>query len=511
MLLWLILSSTVFLRQPIPLDETRYLSVAWEMWLRNDYLLPFLNGQTYSHKPPLLFWLYQAGWLVFGINDWWPRLIGPMCALANLVLVKKLATKLWPDLASATLLAPWILISTLLWTLFATSGMFDILLTCWVLLGMQGLFVSAYENTYRGWFYFAIAIGLGLLTKGPVIFLHLLPTAILLSKPPATKTGIWFSGLLLSIVSGILMALCWAIPAAVAGGSDYASAIFWHQSADRALGSHIHARPVYWYLPLLPLIFFPWIIWPRFWTNLLAGRFAEDKGMHLCLAWLASTLLIFSLLPSKQIHYLIPALPAFALLVARVLSNGSKPGSISLQLCVPLAFALIGIFLIFMPLLPILSQFKWVQALDLGWGIGVMTIAALLTAATLFFKHLSEIALSTALVSGVYIGLLFFFEYTGLAYNLKPAALTLKSLQEQGVSCAFIGDYQGQLHFLGRLTQPLPTLPTSQASAWAELHTNGCLISLEKQPPLTAMYFQAHREYWLVFRSAHESALVRPI
>jgi 4-amino-4-deoxy-L-arabinose transferase-like glycosyltransferase len=38
-------------RSLIPVDETRYTSVAWEMWLRGDYLVPHLNGATYSHKP----------------------------------------------------------------------------------------------------------------------------------------------------------------------------------------------------------------------------------------------------------------------------------------------------------------------------------------------------------------------------------------------------------------------------------------------------------------------------
>ena len=66
--LWLLLTTTIFFRNPIPIDETRYLSVAWEMWLRGDFLVPYLNGHTYSHKPPLLFWLFESGWAIFGVN-----------------------------------------------------------------------------------------------------------------------------------------------------------------------------------------------------------------------------------------------------------------------------------------------------------------------------------------------------------------------------------------------------------------------------------------------------------
>ena len=57
-LLWgLVVAVALIVRPPLPVDETRYLAVAWDMWLENHYLVPHLNGEPYSHKPPLLFWL----------------------------------------------------------------------------------------------------------------------------------------------------------------------------------------------------------------------------------------------------------------------------------------------------------------------------------------------------------------------------------------------------------------------------------------------------------------------
>ena len=52
----------LWLRPLLPVDETRYLSVAWEMWQRGDFLVPHLDGVPYSHKPPLLFWLVHGLW-----------------------------------------------------------------------------------------------------------------------------------------------------------------------------------------------------------------------------------------------------------------------------------------------------------------------------------------------------------------------------------------------------------------------------------------------------------------
>lgn len=560
--LWLLLTATIFFRTPIPIDETRYLSVAWEMWLRGDFLVPYLNGNTYSHKPPLLFWLMQVGWAIFGVNEWWPRLVGPLCALVNLLLVRKLAAKLWPEQTTVALMVPWILIATLLWTLFATSTMFDILLTGCVLLGMLGLVDAARGAMARGWAYVALAIGFGLLAKGPVVFLHLLPSALLMglwSPQRQVSYPRWLACLLLAVLVGGLIALAWAIPAAKAGGERYAAEILWHQTADRTVGTQIHVRSWFWYLMFLPLflfpwvflprfwcklrssrlaadsglrfallwlasaviifsllpnktVLFPWIYWPRFWRNLRRSWIETDPGLRFALLWLVSSFIIFSLLPSKQIHYLIPMMPAFAIMMARLLAGTEQTdGALWRELLVSGMFGLIGIFLVLLPWVPGLSKLSWVQSVEAEWGLGVLVIAVGLAGGTVYRRKLSVAMLSTALVSAVFIGFIFFFQYTGLAYNLRPAAMRVAAFNKYDVPYAFVGNYQGQLNFLGRLTRPVPVLQAGQLASWSKQHFDGYLISLEKEKPSEAFYLQPHREYWLVFRPAAQVARIKPL
>lgn len=503
--LWLLLTASIYFRNPIPIDETRYLSVAWEMWLRGDFLVPYLNGHTYSHKPPLLFWLFQGGWWLFGVNEWWPRWVGPICALINLGVTRHLAYKLWPEQAWVALTAPWILIATLLWTLFATSTMFDTLLTCCVLLGMLGLFEAAQGSLRKGWSFFALAIGLGLLAKGPVIFLHLWPTALLtLLWAPRQRSAhfVWLGYLLLASLAGIALALCWALPAAAAGGEEYASAILWHQTADRAVATKIHARSWFWYLPFVPLLLFPWISWPRFWQNLRLCNITGDQSLRFSLTWLLGGFVLFSLLPSKQLHYLIPLLPAFALVFARILTQIDTPRHIQAELLPAALIALVGLFLIFLPQIPSLAKLTWVQSVGPSWGLSVIALALALASATVYFHKLSAFALSATVVVSIFIGFIFFFSYTGLGYNLRPAALAIKSFTEQNIPVVFVGDYQGQFNFLGGFTQPLPVIETEQAALWAQQHPSGYLISLERNRPEQAAYIQPHREHWLVFKAA---------
>ena len=94
---WAALMLAVILMRPLtPVDETRYVTVAWEMRQSGNLLQLRLNGALYGHKPPLLFWLVNAGWSLFGVNEWWPRLLTGLFGLGALALLARLARELAP-------------------------------------------------------------------------------------------------------------------------------------------------------------------------------------------------------------------------------------------------------------------------------------------------------------------------------------------------------------------------------------------------------------------------------
>jgi len=190
----------------LPVDETRYLSVAWEMWLRHDWLVPHLNGSVYVDKPPALFWLILAGWKVFGVAEWWPRLIPALAAVGALGLTARLARVLWPADPRAGA-AVWILTTMVWWFLWTGLVMFDLLLTVAVLLGWNAL---VDPPCGRGrWLWFALAVGAGVLIKGPVVLLFLLPPALLAPWWRGEPVGgAWYGRLALATVGDWLWCFC---------------------------------------------------------------------------------------------------------------------------------------------------------------------------------------------------------------------------------------------------------------------------------------------------------------
>ena len=385
--LWaLLLGAALWLRPLWPIDETRYLSVAWEMWSRGDPLVPHLNGLPYSDKPPLLFWLIELSWSLFGVNPWTARLIAPLFALASLFLAAGLARRLWPGPAGrdAARLAPAILLGTALWAAFGTLTMFDMPLTFFTLLGMHGGLAAARamdqgRRAWRGFALLGLAIGLGVLAKGPAILLHVLPAVVLapLWRTPATaggRWGRWYGGLGLAVLLGAAIARAWAIPAALAGGSAYREAILWGQTAGRMAHSFAHAHPFWWYLPLLPLLLAPWVLWPRLWRALPALR--GDAGARFCLAWALPVFLAFSLISGKQAQYLLPIFPPLALLAARALSIAAPAARRGDGLGPALFFAVLGAALVAVPLLAARLRLPEVVGdIPLWTGLAVLALA----------------------------------------------------------------------------------------------------------------------------------------
>lgn len=327
---WLLLVLPAILGRPLlPIDETRYVGVAWEMWHQGEFLVPLLNSEPYSHKPPLLFWFIQLGWSVFGVNELWPRLLPALFSLATVVLTWRVGARLFPQRPGVGLLAGTMLLGSLLWGVFTPALMFDLLLSFWVLLATYGLMCAANGRAMSGWTLVAFATGLGLLAKGPVVLLYTVPLALLVplggQHPPALR---WYACLAAALLAGTAIALAWAIPAAMRGGPDYAKAIFWSQSADRMVDSFAHRRPLWWYLPLLPLLLFPWLCWPVLWRGLARLLRRPEPAVRLLLWWLLLVLAIFCLISGKQVHYLLPLFPAAALLFARALHEAGAAGGL---------------------------------------------------------------------------------------------------------------------------------------------------------------------------------------
>jgi 4-amino-4-deoxy-L-arabinose transferase-like glycosyltransferase len=497
-------------RPLLPIDETRYAAVAWEMWLRGDFLVPHLNGVPYHHKPPLLFWLIHASWAVFGVSEWSMRLISPLFAAGTLVLAQRLGRALWPLRPQVAAMAPDLVLASLLFTYFASALMFDAMLAFFVALGLLGL-VRAWRSGggVAGFVMLAFGMGGALFAKGPVALLHLLPLALaapwwMREQPPPWRR--WYLGVALALLGAAAMILAWAIPAGLSGGAEYRNAIFWGQTANRMVSSFAHRAPWWAYLAWLPLMLAPWLLWPRWWRGLKRELLAES-GTRFVLGGALFCLVAFSLVSGKRPHYLLPEFVLFALLAARALCD-SRPGRWPTAL---LAIGFIALGLGVIGAAPRLAKtFAGAGEVSMLYGPAVLSAVAglwLLWRASPADPTIEvrRIASATLVVAS---GFLVAFDI-GMRepYDLGTVGAKLAQFEREGRPLGFEGDYHGQWTFAGRLQRPLAEVPEAQVAAWLAAHPQGRIVVTYRDraeiPAGTVVeYSRRYRGAWLAIVAA---------
>ncbi len=476
-------------RPLLAIDETRYAAVALDMLQHGDWLVPHLNGAAYSHKPPLLFWLVLAGWKVFGVSATWARLVGPLAGMVAVSLVASIARVLWPLDVRTRRWAPVITAAALVWAAFGSLFMFDTLLACSALVALLGVVHVVEYDHRRGIVYIAVGIALGILAKGPVVFLHMLPAALFApwwATPRADRRWRrWYAMLVAAVILGAGGALLWAIPAGLAGGPEYSLAIFLGQTSGRVTQSFAHRRSLWWYLPLLPALLFPWFMWPESWRALKALRAApRDTGVRFAVVWALAGLIAFSLVSGKQVHYLLPLVPAIALLLARGLSQ-REAAPLARPWIVALVIVVIAVGVIVAGTTTLLTRVVWWPHETVAWW---WALAPLFAAGMLVMWQRGRItrnaavhalAVSTAVLL---CGVQFAAGRAGtVPYDTAPMAAAVRRALESGHPVAMIGTYNGEYHFEGRLqSMHIDVIAAGSADAWLRSHDGGLLLRYDR-------------------------------
>lgn len=422
-----LLAAFVALRPLLPIDETRYLDVAWEMWLSGDPFHLTRNFQPYAHKPPLLFWLINLVWSVTGVQEFPARLVGPACGVALAAATAALGSRLWPREPGLGARAILVLTGFTVFLVYAGATMFDTLLALSVVLGVGLLWrIGQGGAGWRHWAGFGLALGLGTLAKGPVILVHLLPLLLTMRLwapvPPSVPRRATGLGLALGV--GLAVVALWLGPALIRGTPEFRHELLWTQSAGRVAGGLAHDRPVWFLAALLPVLLFPWGWWPALWRQ---GRalVGADGAARMLAVWAGSAVVLFSLISGKQAHYLLPEYPALALLVARAL-----------------------------PALPGARRATAIAAAGAGLALALHLVVAL--------------------------------SPLHARYDAGPAAERIAAAAGKGVAIAAM-PYNAEFNFAARLTTPVAT-PDGPAALkdWAAAHPGGLVLGPVDRMPVTA-------------------------
>ncbi|MBE9189358.1 glycosyltransferase family 39 protein [Gloeocapsopsis crepidinum LEGE 06123] len=340
-------------------DETEplFAEAARQMTVTGDYITPYFNEETRFDKPPLVYWLMAIAYSTIGVNEWAARLPSAFSAFALVCLgfytllffgvgssdsdtrstlrEGQSPTPLTPrSFFCAGLGAALIALNpeTIAW---ARIGVSDMLLTGCMCSALLCFFLGYAQplkpQQVRWYLAFYVLAALAILAKGPVGIV--LPGIIIglfllyvgkLGEVLREMRILWGSLLILAI------AIPWYILVIGANGWNYINSFFGYHNIERFTGVvNNHSAPWYFYFLVVLLGFAPWSIYlpvaiaqTRFWQR--SYWRSTHRSTHLglfALIWFVAIFGFFTIAVTKLPSYVLPLMPAAAILVALLWSD----------------------------------------------------------------------------------------------------------------------------------------------------------------------------------------------
>jgi 4-amino-4-deoxy-L-arabinose transferase-like glycosyltransferase len=324
--------------------EARYGEMGRKMLETANWITPQWDyGVPFWGKPPLSFWAGAASMAAFGVGAFAARFATLVFALATAALFWR-----WPhpskDRTTAAMAASLVLMSSALGFLTAGAVATDVFMTFGMTLSMVAFWNAVHHpraSGADGWWFF-VGVAIGLLAKGPVAVVM---TGIALGlwlaftrRWRAVWLGLpWLRGSMLTLS----LSLPWYVLAerATPGFLRYfIVGEHWQRftqpgwKGDLYGGGHAHALGSIWIYALASAL--PWLIVvlvrrrgkP---ASQSSPRLSSDPQFAYLLCWVLAPLLLFTMARNILETYALPALPAFALISARLLLDRERKGASS--------------------------------------------------------------------------------------------------------------------------------------------------------------------------------------
>jgi 4-amino-4-deoxy-L-arabinose transferase-like glycosyltransferase len=298
-------------------DEPRYAQVAREMLMRHDWVTPTLGGQVWLEKPPLYYWQAMIAYRLFGVSDWVARLPSALDGFLLVVAVYWFLRRFRPGLE----LDGALMVATSAGIVgYARAASMDMALATAFAIAMLAWFawLESRSRTCLAVFYAGLA--LGLLAKGPVApFLAALLVALFTVSQKSieiVKRTLWLPGIALFCVIG----LPWYIAVQLRNPQFFRVFVLEHNLARFGTNLYHHPEPFWYYIPVTLLGWMPWsvfVIAALIWSVRCMRSQASDRLNIFLLIWIAVVTVFFSFSQSKLPGYVLPAIPAGAVLVAQ--------------------------------------------------------------------------------------------------------------------------------------------------------------------------------------------------
>lgn len=303
-------------------SEGRWAEIAREMVASSDYRTPRINGTPYRDKPTLSYLMIAAFAPLTGgeVTELTARLPSAVSAVLSLFLLYGMGARLFDG--KTALLSAMVLGTSFFIVYWGRTASADVITMAGVLLTLW-IFVRFEASSSRLWIYaLFLSMALNSLTKGLLGFV--LPLSVLIPFAWVRKRWAWFlNGQ--TLAAGILAAALYLVPFfldADRGGPMDSLFLVFKENILRFVAPFDHKEPFYFYFYEIFIIFVPWALFlPGALLHHVRRRRPWDDSGWFVFLYFCALFAFFTLSGSRRGYYLLPLLPAAALLVGKALAD----------------------------------------------------------------------------------------------------------------------------------------------------------------------------------------------
>ena len=383
-------------------DEVRHAAAFREFLDGNSRFLLHMNGEVYPDKPPLYFWFLHGLYQLLQVEG--PLLYLGAAAVSGLlyVLCTCLLGRFVGRFDGRSILAGGIILLSSGFVMGVTHyARMDLLFSSVILLSHIALFFAWTKERSLFWCVIGFALGgVACLVKGPLGLALPLASSLLFLLWRGRITRLFRVDVFLGLLVGVGVVGAWLAGVYLeTGGPEFIlSKLLQEQVVQRAVNASHHKEDWAFYFIRLPLMLLPWgvlllclpyhrILGKKSRTAIKASRTPEAEGMAYLWCMVLSAFLVLSLVSTKIFIYLLPALPALALLAGRAVLQMSGFRATLFRFLLTVTMMASGVVLLvatFMlcGMLPIPS-FLNVPGWSIPANFGFMTAASVMAVAAL--------------------------------------------------------------------------------------------------------------------------------
>jgi 4-amino-4-deoxy-L-arabinose transferase-like glycosyltransferase len=297
-----------------PPNETRVAEIAREMLAGGSWLVPHLNGRPFLEEPPLFYWAQAT---VYAITSGPSALAARVPATAAAILGVLVTAALAQAVGASAAIAALVVATAPEYWWMARTGTPDTANAAATGLALLA-FLAAWRSGSGAMLALAVVAGAIAFWLKSLLGVGLAAMTALIFLIVAGPGRLGWRAIACAVIASVAAAACWLV--LLWRGTDTGSVSFFLVSnhLGRLLGSarQGHVRPIYYYLLNLLLDLLPWsVALPA--ALVSAVRERADGAGRFPLVWAGVMTLALSVSVTKSAHYLLPAYPAFAVLLAR--------------------------------------------------------------------------------------------------------------------------------------------------------------------------------------------------